>query len=95
MSVQNIAAKYRRALRNQTGATFSLEQLEELAGYGVLELIARIEAQELCPAKIAPALSEATGSISVVMERPRQSGRLPATPKSRAPLSIEALSHGM
>ena len=63
MTAHAIATKYRRALRNRTGATFTLEQLQELASYGVLEFIARIETQELCPAKPARALSENTGLI--------------------------------
>jgi len=63
-TVEIIARKFRRALRNGTGLQLTLGQLQELAGYGVLDLIVKIEAQELCPPKTFPALSETTGSIS-------------------------------
>ena len=95
MSVQSIASKYRRALRNGTGASFTLEQLKELAGHGVLELIARIEAEELCPAKTARSSSENIGSTSAGTENRPTSGKSRPTPASRGPLSIEALSEGL
>lgn len=42
-----IASKIRRALRNQTGATFTHEQLVWMARHGVLELLAKAEIAEL------------------------------------------------
>ena len=51
MTAQAIASKFRRAIRNGTGANFTHDQLRELAENGVLELIAKLEAEELCPAK--------------------------------------------
>lgn len=84
MSVQSIAAKYRRALRNGTGAKFTLDQLQELAGHGVLELIAQIEAQELCPAKPAPILSAITGSTSAGTANLPVSGKSPERPKDQS-----------
>lgn len=48
MTYQSIANKFRRALRNRTGATFSLDQLRQLAEAGVLKHLAELESEELC-----------------------------------------------
>lgn len=96
MGIQGIVSKYRRALRNGTGATFSLEQLREMAECGVLETLAVMEANELCPAKIANMSSEITGSISGATASRRVSTRSPDM-KPRAALdrsSIKALVSG-
>lgn len=55
MSAHAIASKIRRALRNQTGATFTLAQLREMAEWGILVQLSEIEANELWPVKQAPA----------------------------------------
>jgi hypothetical protein len=81
MSVQSIATKYRRALRNGTGAKFTFDQLQELASLGVLELIAQIEAQELYPAKPAHISSVTSGSTSGAMAVPQVSGKSPERPR--------------
>ncbi|MFT4055205.1 MAG: hypothetical protein QM681_11925 [Novosphingobium sp.] len=47
MSAQVIADKFRRALRKGSGATFSLDQLKEMAGYGILKRLAEIESDEI------------------------------------------------
>jgi hypothetical protein len=75
--MQAIATKFRRALRNGTGASFTIEQLKELIGHGVLELIAQIEVQELCHTKPAHTLSKTVGLISGVTVRRPTSGKLP------------------
>lgn len=36
MSAHNLASKFRRAIRNGTGASFTHDQLRELGEYGVL-----------------------------------------------------------
>lgn len=95
MTLQSIASKYRRALRNRTGATFTLDQLQELADHGVLALIVKMEAEELCPATRHPSSSEITGSTSVETGSRRTSGKSQPTPASRGPLSIAALSEGL
>lgn len=48
MTYQTIAKKFRRALRNGTGATFTLDQLRQLAEAGVLKHLAELESDELC-----------------------------------------------
>lgn len=48
MTYQSIATKFRRALRNKTGATFTLDQLKQLAEVGVLNHLAQLESEELC-----------------------------------------------
>ena len=78
MTVQTIAKKFRRALRNGTGATFTPEQLKELAEIGLLKTLAILEAEELCPAKIHPTSSETTGSTNGATANPR-SGKSPRT----------------
>lgn len=50
MTAHAIANKIRRALRNGTGASFTNEQLREVGKFGILHLLAHIEAEELCPA---------------------------------------------
>jgi hypothetical protein len=93
MTLQNIAEKYRRALRKGRGATFTFEQLQELACHGVLEHIAQIEAQELCPEKPLPTSSVNAGSISGAMARHLTFGKLrqPANDQSFiAALTAEA-----
>lgn len=53
MSVQAIASKFRRALRNGTGANFTNDELRELGRMGVLVMLAEVEARELCGEPIA------------------------------------------
>lgn len=48
MSYEAIASKFRRALRNGTGASFTLAQLREMASAGILNHLAQLEAHELC-----------------------------------------------
>jgi integrase len=81
-AVAEITRKHRRAMRNGTGATFSIEQLKALAAIGVLDHIARVEVEELCPAKTPHTSSAIGGSTSAATES-RQIGRLPGTPPSR------------
>ncbi|MDK2756424.1 MAG: hypothetical protein KYX66_06780 [Blastomonas fulva] len=47
MSYQAIASKFRRALRNGTGASFTLDQLHLMADAGILNQLAQLEADEL------------------------------------------------
>ena len=89
MTVQSIASKFRRALRNGTGATFTNEQLRQLGECGVLKLLAEMEAEELCPAKIAPTGETHIGSISVETGN-RRSGKSPEPSAGRS--YIEALA---
>ena len=95
MSAQSIMSKYRRALRNGTGMTLSHEQVRELGEYGVLKLLAQIEVEELCPANDQSIKSANTGSASAGTGSRPTSGKLPATARNPAPLSIEALSEGL
>ncbi len=89
MTAKSIASKWRRALRNETGATFTLEQLRELTAYGALNLVVSREIEELCPAKIHPTGETHTGSTDAAMEN-RRSGRLPG--RSEGQSYIEALA---
>ena len=95
MSAHDIASKARRALRNQTGMTITLDQVRELAGYGLLELLAPFEKTELCPAKPLHSSSEITGSTSGETASLRTSGRSRPINRDRGPLSIAALSSGI
>jgi hypothetical protein len=89
MTAQAIASKFRRALRNETGVTFTNEQLQELGRLGVLRMLAEKEAEELCPAKIAHTGETPTGSTSGAMAN-RLSGRSPS--RSGGQSYIEALA---
>lgn len=75
MTYHSIAGKFRRALRNQTGATFTLEQLEHMAEAGILKYLAELESDELCPSKNPTSSITDTGSTSAGTVRPRTSGR--------------------
>lgn len=90
MSAHTIANKWRRAVRRNTGMQLTPEQLQELGGYGFLELLSRIESNELCPAKPAPTSSETTGSTTGGTVKPRVSGKLP--PPVDGQSFIEALA---
>jgi hypothetical protein len=89
VTVQTIASKFRRALRNGTGATFTNEQLRQLGECGVLRLLAEMEAEELCPAKIALTGETPIGSTSGETANPR-SGR--SLSRSEGQSYIEALA---
>ena len=93
MTAQAIYSKFRRALRNETGATLTRDQILELAHLGVFNMLAEKEVEELCPETAAPSSSETTGSTSGGTANRPMSGRLP--PRAAAPLSIAALSAGM
>lgn len=55
MTAHSIAQKFRRALRNKTGCSFSYDQLVELAAMSVLDLLSKAENAELCVnAGVAP-----------------------------------------
>lgn len=43
----SVAEKFRRALRNGTGVTFTHQQVVWMARHGVLELLAKAEIEEL------------------------------------------------
>lgn len=89
MTASPIASKFRRAMRNKTGANFTYEQLCQLGEYGLLRLLAEKEADELCPAKIVPTGATHIGSTSAVMGA-RHSGRSLAPSEGRS--YIEALA---
>lgn len=89
MSAHAIAEKFRKALRKGTGATFTLEQLQAMARWGMLVDLARIEADELCPSPEAP--TSELPPVAAPAPAPTRSG----LPRERAPLSIELLSKGI
>ncbi|CAB5222840.1 hypothetical protein UFOVP368_37 [uncultured Caudovirales phage] len=89
MTAHSIASKFRRALRNETGATFTNDQLRELGRLGVLRMLAEIEAQELCHEKPAPTDATPIGSTSAAMAV-RNSGRSLGQAEGRS--YIEALA---
>jgi hypothetical protein len=76
MSAHAIAQKFRRALRNGSGATFSLDQLREMASWGVLVDLSRIEANEIWPADNVPATQASTTQPAPINEAHRDRGSL-------------------
>jgi len=47
VSAQFLANKFRRAIRNETGTSFSAEEMRELGAIGVIDLVIQQEAEEL------------------------------------------------
>ncbi len=92
--MSDIARKYRRALRNQTGFNLSYEQALALAEHGALALISNAENDELCPAKLARSLSANTGSTSAATASPPMSGRSRGTRPALEASDIAALASG-
>lgn len=64
MTVQVIASKFRRALRNGTGMNLKPDELRALGDCGVLMLLAQMEVQELCPVTTAPTDATRIGSTN-------------------------------
>lgn len=76
--IANVARKFRRALRNDTGVHFSLEELRALAELGALDLVTSAENRELCPPK-------AEASESGPLEEPIAPSRPTASDPHRTP----------
>ena len=96
--VSGIAQKFRRALRNETGTKFTLDELRALVDIGSYDAIIKAEAEEIkskWEKTLRPASSATTGSTSgATVHRPKF-GRSPITPANQGPLSIAALSKGL
>lgn len=90
MTYQAIAAKFRRALRNETGASFTLDQLRELAEAGFLNHLAQLESEELC-AKFSNTAD--AGLSSGATEKPQVSTR--SLDASEARSFIDQLGYAM
>jgi hypothetical protein len=82
-TASTIAHKYRRALKNGTGAKLTLPELQLLAHLGALDLVTRAENEELANWQeiLARMSSGNIGSTNAEMGRPPASGR---SPQSRA-----------
>ena len=92
--IADVARKYRRALRNETGVRFTLPELRALANIGTLEALQIAEAKELTaqwPANIPPMSSGNSGLTSAATERPRLSGKSPGMTTPATPSAIAAL----
>ena len=83
--IQTLAKKFKRALRNETGAKFGLEELRAFADHGALDILQKAEAEELKAAwaeRRHLTSSATTGSTSDAMAAPPMSGRSrPTTPE--------------
>jgi hypothetical protein len=88
-----IANKYRRALKNGTGAHLTLPELQLLAHLDVLNLVTRAENEELTNwQEILARMSSGTiGSNSAAAVRPAASGRPPQSPLTDERSFIEAV----
>ena len=82
--MQVIASRIRRALRNETGVNLSLAQLCELASYGIIEEILKIEADELCRNLKAPTGETHIGSTNDVTATRPTLGKSPRPEHARA-----------
>lgn len=95
--ISDIAKKYRRALRNETGTKFTLEELQALVDIGSYDLIMRAEAEEIATWRKKTPLTQSgnIGSTSEGMAAPGISGRSLDIPQSIGQSYIEALSNGI
>lgn len=86
-----LAEKFRRALRNGTGATFTNAELLHLGRIGALLMIAEAETQELCGAPTAQAW-ERTGderkSTDLVKDEVPDEASRPATVQAYSPQTL-------
>ena len=93
MSAHTIASKVRRALRNETGVSLTLDQLRELVREdNLLNSLSEREASELCPAKPATTCETPTGLTRGAMGSRPISGRSRAMSEGRS--FIAALASG-
>lgn len=95
--ILSLSRKFERALRNQTGANFTLEELVALADVGTLDAIQKVKNEELvakCRAKIPRTSSEITGSTNGGTENRRMSGKSPITTSGDGKSYIAALTAG-
>ena len=92
-TASTIAHKYRRALKNGTGANLTLPELQLLARLGALDLVTRAENEELMTWQEILARSSAgtTDSTDTAMERPSTAGRLPQSQATDDRSYIKAL----
>ncbi len=88
-----IAHKYRRALKNGTGAHLTLAELQLLAHLGALDLVTRAENEELTNWQeiLARIPSGNTGSTNAATGNPPVSGRSPQSPPTDDRSYIKAL----
>ena len=93
-AMSSVARKYRRALRNETGVHFSLDELRVFAEWGALEIAARAENEELCPVRNMNTQLATFGSQKGETANRPTSGKSQPIPKSLGPTFIEALGLG-
>ena len=88
-----IAHKYRRALKNGTGAHLTFAELQLLASLGALDLVTRAENEELTnwQEAVARMSSGTTGSTDVETAKRSASGRSPQSPAMDDRSYIKAL----
>ena len=93
--ISDIAKKYRRALRNETGTKFTLEELRAMVDIGTLDQIIQAEAEEIKGSWARThrlTSSETIGSTSAGTVVPPMSGKLPDTTPRQDRTYIAALS---
>ena len=92
-TASTIAHKYRRALKNGTGAKLTFAELQLLAHLGALDLVTRAENEELTNWQevLARISSGTTGSTTAATVRPPASGRSPQSPATDDRSYIKAL----
>ena len=96
MSVmEDVARKYRRALRNGTGLHLTPVEMRAFAEHGALEIAAQAEIADLCPARENPTASGNTGSQSAATANRPTSGKSRAIPTSPDLTFTAALGLGM
>ena len=94
--VGNLARKYRRALRNNTGMSLTIDQVQALTDAGALELVTTAENEEMKEWAVIRhrTSSETIGSTSGEMGS-RERGKSPTTIPPLDRSAIAALSAGI
>jgi hypothetical protein len=92
-TASTIAHKYRRALKNGTGANLTLPELQLLARLGALDLVTRAENEELMNWQeiLAGSLSGPPGSTTAAIGRPPVSASLPQSQATDDRAYVKAL----
>src|SRR3546814_11854559 len=95
--VPAIAKKCRRALRNETGIKFTLDELRALVDIGSYDLIMQAEEEEIRQTwqKTPPrSLPGHTGSTKGGTAKPEMSRKLPDLPTAHGPIYFQSINRG-
>jgi hypothetical protein len=95
VSARDLANKLRRALRNETGTSFSLEELRQLGDMGVVDLVVERELEEMRQSWVGKnSGSTQSGHSGLPGASNRHSSRSAGTTSEQRSLAAKALVAG-